>query len=73
VSVSEGVHKAKVIMVTVDDRRVAIPVAPEVKAYWEEQFFRTNPSRLQQRRWATLMSVVRAAYKKGVSDGSTRR
>lgn len=59
----------KKINVQVDGERVGIPVASEVYAYWHDQFVRENPSQLQKKRFATLMSVVRAAFLEGVRVG----
>lgn len=62
--------RKKNIRVTVDDKVVNIPVDEAVYAYFHEQFFRSNPTSLQSKRFATLMNMLRAAYKKGLSDGA---
>lgn len=73
VTVTQGHTATATIRVKMDDRHVAIPVAPEIKAYWEDQFFRENPTPLQKKRFATLMSIVRAAYSKGLADGANKK
>jgi hypothetical protein len=52
----------------VDGEDIRIPVSGEVHAYWQQQFVRNNPTPQQRQRFATLMNVVRAAYKQGVAD-----
>lgn len=59
------------IHVRVDSRDVRIPISRELKAYFKEQFVRSSPSRAQRGRWATLMNLLRAAYRKGRNDGCT--
>lgn len=58
------------IDLTINDQRVSIPVSSDVKTYFKEQFSRPNPTPLQRKRFATLMNIVRAAYLKGLEDGS---
>ena len=57
--------KKEKIHFNVDDERVEIEVAPEIKAYFNEQFYREKPTKLQSKRFATLMSLLRAAYRAG--------
>ncbi len=74
VTITEGAAaRQATIHVIIDDRKIEIPVAPEVRAHWEEQFFRANPTPPQKKRWATLMNVVRAAYKKGRDDAAKEK
>lgn len=63
VTISGGPHRN--IRVTIDGQVVLIPVSAEVYAYWQEQFVRQNPTPAQRKRFATMMSVVRAAYVTG--------
>lgn len=69
VTVSKG--KQATIKVNIDGVDVRIPVAPEVRAYFQDQFVRDSPSALQRKKFATLMHVIRAAYKKGLADGKS--
>ncbi len=62
--------RQKSIRIFVDGQNVNVPVGENVYAYFDEQFLRKNPSPLQQKRFATIMNVLRAAYLKGISDGS---
>ena len=61
--------KQKEIMVYVDGKKVFIPVDESVYAYFKDQFLRKNPTTMQKHRFITIMSVIRAAYLKGISDG----
>ncbi|WP_127900241.1 hypothetical protein [Solirhodobacter olei] len=51
-----------------DDRQVEVPVSPEIKAYFDAQFVRPNPTAQQRRRMGTLLNLMRAAYQKGWKD-----
>jgi hypothetical protein len=62
-------RKAASIFIVIDDERVRIDVPPEVKAYFDSLFVRENPTALQKKKYATLMSLVRAAYRAGVQAG----
>jgi hypothetical protein len=62
--------KKKSVRINVDGQNVDIPVDEQIYAYFNEQFLRPNPTELQRKRFATIMNVLRAAYFKGVSDGS---
>lgn len=53
------------IDITVDDKRVKIPVPSEVRAYFTEQFVRDTPTPQQRRKYATVMTLLAAAYKAG--------
>lgn len=60
--------KKAYIGVKINDKTVQIPVSTELKAYFNEQFkMNTVP---QQKRFATLMNIVRAAYLQGLEDGA---
>jgi hypothetical protein len=54
--------KKATIEFDLDGRRVSIPVAGEVKAYFDAQFSRASPTALQRKRYATIMNLLRAAY-----------
>ena len=58
------------IQFDLDGSRVSIVVPIEVKAHFDEQFSRTNPTTLQKKKYATVMNLMRAAYKQGKKDGS---
>jgi hypothetical protein len=53
------------IDIYIDDKKVKITVPKEVRADFNNQFVRSNPTALQKRKYATLMSLLRAAYKAG--------
>ena len=53
------------IDIYIDDKKVKITVPKEVKAHFTNQFVRKNPSALQRKKYATLMALLRAAYKAG--------
>ncbi len=57
--------------VNIDGQMVRIPVSAEVKAYFNEQFVRPNPTPAQRKKFATVMNLLRAAYLKGKHDGKS--
>jgi hypothetical protein len=61
--------KKKNVRVKIGGVDVNIPVDEGVHAYFKEQFLRQNPTPLQRRKFATIMSLLQAAYLKGFSDG----
>ena len=67
VTVSTG--KTAFVQVNIDGQMVRIPVSSEVKAYFNEQFVRENPTPAQRKKFATIMNLLRAAYSKGNQDG----
>lgn len=60
------------IGVDVDGREVKIPVTHETRVLWMEHFIRVRATAQMQTRSRILMSLVRAAYRKGLADGLTR-
>ena len=54
----------------VDGQEVVVDVAADLKAYFTEQFVRPNPTAAQKKRYATLMRLLEAAYKKGREAGA---
>jgi hypothetical protein len=75
-SVSEVVltgGRKKSIKVDVDGRNVLINVDEHLFARWDDQFVRKNPSKQQRGRFVTTMNLIRAAYKKGLADGTNQR
>lgn len=56
----------------IDGKEVKIQVARETLVLWLEHFVHARKTRQQQTRSRTLTSLIRAAYRKGVADGSTR-
>jgi hypothetical protein len=67
VTVTTG--KMASITVGIDGQNVKIPVPSEVRAYFNEQFVRPNPTPAQRKRYGTLMNLLRAAYKTGKKAG----
>lgn len=53
------------ILIYIDDRKVKISVPKEVKAHFDDQFVRPNPTSLQKKKYTTLMALLRAAYNAG--------
>ncbi len=62
------VGKTANISFDIDDQRVTIKVPAETKAHFTEQFVRPNPTALQRRKYATVMALIRAAYKAGLAS-----
>lgn len=60
--------KTSKIKVKIDGKDVAITVPSDVKAHFDEQFSRPNPTHQQKKKYATLMSLMRAAYLQGQED-----
>lgn len=60
--------KVSKIDVIIDDRKISIAVPTELKAYFNDQFTRPNPTPLQRRKYTTLMALMRAAYVQGKTD-----
>jgi hypothetical protein len=63
-------NKTEYIKVNIDGTDVRIQVAPEVKAYFAEQFVREAPTPRQKKKFATVMNLLRAAYLQGRADAS---
>jgi 23S rRNA-/tRNA-specific pseudouridylate synthase len=57
--------KTASIRVMVDGVQVTIPLDAEIKAYFDAQFFRSNPTTQQKKKYATIMNLLAAAYKAG--------
>ncbi len=57
------------ISLDIDGSHVRIPLPAEVKARYDEQFVRQNPTHQQKGRLLTLMHLVRAAYRLGRQHG----
>jgi hypothetical protein len=53
------------VKITVAETTVRTPVPPAVKAYFDSQFSRKNPSDLQRKRYKTLTVLMRLAYEEG--------
>ena len=49
-------------------KAVRVPVSEELKARFDEQFFRANPTDEQDKRLQTLFSLMRAAYELGLNS-----
>lgn len=57
----------------IDGKEVKIPVTPEIRVLWREHFVLGRRTQQHQTRAWTLMSLIRAAYRKGRADGVTIR
>lgn len=62
-------RKMKTVHFDLDGTKVEIPVGDDVKAYFDAQFLRDSPTKQQRQRFGTVMSLLRAAYRKGLEDG----
>jgi hypothetical protein len=54
--------------IDIDGVRIGIDISAEVKAYFDQQFSRPNPTPQQKRKYATIMNLMRAAYLQGKMD-----
>jgi len=63
------IGKTKGFKLKVDDQTVTIPVDEAIFTNYQNQFYRDNPTKQQQQKFATLMNLMRAAYKQGLKDG----
>jgi hypothetical protein len=61
--------KTKGFKLTVDGEDVTIPVDESLFTNYMNQFHRENPTAQQRRKFATLLNLMRQAYKKGLRDG----
>jgi hypothetical protein len=57
-------RKKATINFDLDGRKVSVPIDAEVKAYFNSQFVRPNPTPEQRKRFSTVMNLLRAAYLK---------
>jgi hypothetical protein len=60
--------KTSKINFDLNGKRVSIPVSAEVKARFDEQFSRSRPTQAFEKRYATLINLMRAAYLQGIKD-----
>jgi len=67
VTVLKGTTKGFVL--DVEGKKITIPVDEAIFANYMDQFYRVNPTSLQRNKFATLLSHMRAAYRRDVSDG----
>ncbi len=65
-------QKMELVELRMNGRVVRTWVKPEVKAYFNEQFVRGNPSVFQKKRYVTIMNLMRAAYEVGRQDAFRR-
>jgi hypothetical protein len=73
VSITEVTHisgKTTKIVITIDDKKVTITVPVEIKAFFDSQFSRPNPSALQKKKYTTVMNLMKAAYLQGKADAN---
>jgi hypothetical protein len=66
VTVTTG--QTSTIDLIIDDKRVRITVPVEIKAHFDQQFSRPNPTALQKKKYATVMNLMRAASLQGRKD-----
>lgn len=64
--------KKRIFKLIVDGKNVSIPVEAETFANYQNQLWRESPTPKQKKVFATVMSLMRAAYLKGYSDGETQ-
>ena len=64
--------KTKGFRLDVDGAQVTIPVDEALFANYQNQFWRQSPTPQQKKKFGTLMSLLRAAYRKGVTDGKKK-
>ncbi|MGA2640746.1 MAG: hypothetical protein ABSG21_07560 [Spirochaetia bacterium] len=65
--------RTKSFNLEVDGEKVRIPVDGVVFGHYQDQFYRQNPTPQQKKKFATLCSLMRAAYMQGVKDGRAAR
>ncbi len=53
------------MIITVEHKRIRIPVPPTVKAHFDEQFSRPTPSQAQNKKYKTVMQLMTLAYLAG--------
>ncbi len=66
VTVTSGAQSA--LTLHIDGQLVKITVPTELKAYFDAQFSRPNPTKLQSQKYTTLMNLMKAAYLQGKND-----
>jgi len=62
------IGKNKGFKLNVDGQTVTIPVDEAVFTNYQNQFYRDNPTKQQQQKFATLLNLMRSAYKQGKKD-----
>jgi hypothetical protein len=64
--------RTKGFCLDVDNTQVTVPIDETLFANYQNQFWRENPTAQQKKKFGTLMSLLRAAYRKGVADGKKK-
>lgn len=64
--------KTKGFDLNVDGVKITIPIDEGLFANYRNQFWREKPTPDQRKRFGTLMSLLREAYRNGVSDGEKK-
>lgn len=64
--------KKKGFKLNVNGADITIPVDEALFAHYQNQFVRKTPTDKQSKIFATLMSLMRAAYLKGCDDGKKK-
>lgn len=60
--------KTTELFIYIDDVKVSITIPVELKAYFDAQFSRPNPTALQKKKYATVVNLMKAAYLQGKAD-----
>ena len=61
--------RTKDFKLSIDGQQVNIPVPEDIFAHLQNQFMSKKTTPQQKQRYATMINLVRAAYKKGFADG----
>jgi predicted component of type VI protein secretion system len=65
--------KTKGFKLDVNGQNVTIPVDEALFAHYQNQIWREQPTPKQKRVFATVMSLMRAAYLYGLEDGKSKK
>lgn len=65
--------KKKGFKLNVNGKNITVPVDDALFAHYQNQIWRENPTPKQKRTFATVMSLMRAAYLKGLEDGKNKK
>ena len=65
--------KKKGFKLDVNGQNVTVPVDEVLFAHYQNQIWREHPTAKQKKVFATVMSLMRAAYLKGLEDGKNKK
>lgn len=68
ISVTDVTTPTAKLRFRVAGREVVADIPAELRAYFMEQFVRSNPTAAQRKRYTTLMRLLEVAYRKGRED-----